>query len=215
MARINGLLVYENEIQIFLGGASVVQGNHAQTPRCSLPFLMGYPAPLLTLVIVIATTLVILLRLFHARSIQRRQQLLANLGLNDADKEITIAGFLHPYCNAGGGGERVLWAAIAYLQRTEPHVLSVIYTGDVDPKTQLPVKKEEILKRTKERFGITLVADTVHFIHLKRRWLIEDGTWKRFTLLGQGIGTALLAVEAMWNLIPDVFIGEEHQPLVM
>jgi alpha-1,2-mannosyltransferase len=176
---------------------------------------MGYLAPLSTLVVVVATTLVILLRLFNARSIQQRQQLLANLILNDANKEIIIAGFLHPYCNAGGGGERVLWAAIAYLQRTEPHVLSVIYTGDVDPKTQLPVKKDEILKRTKERFGITLAADTVHFVHLKRRWLIEDGTWKRFTLLGQGIGTAFLTVEAMWNLIPDIFIGEEVPSLVM
>ena len=25
-------------------------------------------------------------------------------------------GFFHPYCNAGGGGERVLWTAIRALQ---------------------------------------------------------------------------------------------------
>ena len=28
---------------------------------------------------------------------------------------ITV-GFFHPYCNAGGGGERVLWCAIRALQ---------------------------------------------------------------------------------------------------
>ena len=28
---------------------------------------------------------------------------------------ITVA-FFHPYCNAGGGGERVLWCAIRALQ---------------------------------------------------------------------------------------------------
>jgi len=32
--------------------------------------------------------------------------------------------------NAGGGGERVLWTAIAFLQRTEPDVINVVYSGD-------------------------------------------------------------------------------------
>jgi len=27
-----------------------------------------------------------------------------------------IIGFFHPYCNAGGGGERVLWMAVQALQ---------------------------------------------------------------------------------------------------
>lgn len=43
--------------------------------------------------------------------------------------------------NAGGGGERVLWAAIAYLQRTEPNVVSAVYTGDIG------VSKEEIIEK--------------------------------------------------------------------
>jgi len=29
----------------------------------------------------------------------------------------TVVGFFHPYCNAGGGGERVLWAAIQAVQK--------------------------------------------------------------------------------------------------
>lgn len=28
----------------------------------------------------------------------------------------TVVAFFHPYCNAGGGGERVLWAAIKAIQ---------------------------------------------------------------------------------------------------
>ena len=28
-----------------------------------------------------------------------------------------IVAFFHPYCNAGGGGERVLWVAIKALQQ--------------------------------------------------------------------------------------------------
>ena len=27
-----------------------------------------------------------------------------------------LVGFFHPYCNAGGGGERVLWIAVQALQ---------------------------------------------------------------------------------------------------
>lgn len=27
-----------------------------------------------------------------------------------------VVGFFHPYCNAGGGGERVLWCAIRAIQ---------------------------------------------------------------------------------------------------
>lgn len=28
----------------------------------------------------------------------------------------TVVGFFHPYCNSGGGGERVLWAAVSAIQ---------------------------------------------------------------------------------------------------
>lgn len=27
-----------------------------------------------------------------------------------------VVGIFHPYCNAGGGGERVLWAAVQAIQ---------------------------------------------------------------------------------------------------
>jgi len=34
----------------------------------------------------------------------------------DGQKPLLV-GFFHPYCNAGGGGERVLWIAVQALQR--------------------------------------------------------------------------------------------------
>lgn len=43
--------------------------------------------------------------------------------------------------NAGGGGERVLWAAIRATQQKWPNALCVVYTGDHD------VNKEQILER--------------------------------------------------------------------
>lgn len=52
-----------------------------------------------------------------------------------------VVGFFHPFCNAGGGGERVLWAAIRATQEKWPKVKIVVYTGDHD------VTKEKILER--------------------------------------------------------------------
>lgn len=43
-----------------------------------------------------------------------------------------IVGFFHPFCNAGGGGERVLWAAIRATQKRWPKAICVVYTGDHD-----------------------------------------------------------------------------------
>lgn len=122
--------------------------------------------------------------------------------------------------NAGGGGERVLWTAVALVQRTEPDVVSVIYSGDVD------ASKEEIIQKVKvcgpfsslflkahawycqARFDIELASDTLHFVFLRSRYLVEDFAWPRFTLLGQSIGSMYLAWEAMSKLVPDLYIGE-------
>lgn len=42
--------------------------------------------------------------------------------------------------NAGGGGERVLWTAIQWLQREDPDVVVLVYSGDYPTAS-----KEEIL----------------------------------------------------------------------
>jgi alpha-1,2-mannosyltransferase len=52
-----------------------------------------------------------------------------------------VVGFFHPFCNAGGGGERVLWAAIRATQQRWPEAVCVVYTGDHD------ADKEQIIKR--------------------------------------------------------------------
>ncbi|KAF5382430.1 hypothetical protein D9615_002779 [Tricholomella constricta] len=129
----------------------------------------------------------------------RRSLVLAGLGLPPS-VTTRLVGFFHPYCNAGGGGERVLWTAVAALQRTEPDVVSVIYSGDTD------AAQAEILAKVKARFDITLDPSTLHFVFLGSRWMVEESTWPRFTILGQSIGSMYLAWEAMSKLIPDLYI---------
>uniref|UniRef100_A0A8C8RJR5 ALG11 mannosyltransferase N-terminal domain-containing protein n=1 Tax=Pelusios castaneus TaxID=367368 RepID=A0A8C8RJR5_9SAUR len=47
--------------------------------------------------------------------LQQRKNQLASTG-KDGKHQLIVA-FFHPYCNAGGGGERVLWCAIRALQK--------------------------------------------------------------------------------------------------
>ncbi|KAL9937182.1 hypothetical protein V8E36_003591 [Tilletia maclaganii] len=130
--------------------------------------------------------------------------------LNQPREQITIVGFFHPFCNAGGGGERVLFQALAHHQAQDPNILCVVYTGDLnhddDGDDEDAVTKEDILARAHQRFGIALSPARVHFVPLTRRFLVEDGYWEHFTLLGQSLGAAVLGAEAMAQLTPDIFI---------
>lgn len=133
----------------------------------------------------------------------RRRKLLASIGIDEKVEASsrTLIGFFHPYCNAGGGGERVLYEAVQLHLSLDAQCVVVIYTGDLDSAS-----KTEILEKASSRFGITLDADRIIMVALTRRWMVQDSTWKRFTLLGQSYGSVWLALEALSSLIPDVYI---------
>ncbi|KAI9730969.1 MAG: asparagine-linked glycosylation protein [Claussenomyces sp. TS43310] len=118
-----------------------------------------------------------------------------------ADKEWEgIVGFFHPFCNAGGGGERVLWAAIRATQKRWPNAKCIVYTGDHD------VDKRQILTRVENRFNIHLHPPTITFLYLTSRHWVLASTWPHFTLLGQSLGSLVLAYDAFSLLAPDIFI---------
>ena len=109
-----------------------------------------------------------------------------------------VVGFFHPYCAAGGGGERVLWHSIRALQKRYSFVRCVVYTGDLD---HTPAA---ILNRVQERFELQL--KDVQFVFLRRRAWVEAKCWPRCTILGQSLGSMVLAMEAVLNFVPHVFI---------
>lgn len=59
-----------------------------------------------------------------------------------------IVGFFHPFCNAGGGGERVLWAAVRATQQRWPKAKCVIYTGDHDASKDAILARVEVRQAT-------------------------------------------------------------------
>ncbi|KAI5784750.1 hypothetical protein EDC01DRAFT_208730 [Geopyxis carbonaria] len=133
------------------------------------------------------------------RSSTKRELILRQLpgGLSATAR---IAGFFHPYCNAGGGGERVLWAAIQAVQETHPHIMCVVYTGDHD------ASKADILARVADRFSIPLDARRIVFLYLTTRSWVAASSWPRFTLAGQSLGSLVLAYDAFSLLVPDAFV---------
>ncbi|RYP69454.1 hypothetical protein DL771_006106 [Monosporascus sp. 5C6A] len=111
-----------------------------------------------------------------------------------------IIGFFHPFCNAGGGGERVLWAAIRATQRRWPKAKIVVYTGDHN------VSKEKMLDRVQNSFSINIHPSTVHFLYLSTRHWVLPSTWPHVTLLGQSLGSLVVGWEAFSLLVPDAFV---------
>ena len=105
--------------------------------------------------------------------------------------------FFHPYCNAGGGGERVLWCAIRALQNMDATADVFVYTGDA-------ATGEAILAKAESRFGFA-VPRSVTFVFLKHRWAVEAVTYPRLTMLGQSLGSLLLGAEALARLAPDAY----------
>ncbi|KAJ2852310.1 asparagine-linked glycosylation protein [Coemansia brasiliensis] len=108
------------------------------------------------------------------------------------------AGFFHPYPNAGGGGERVLWTMIKAIQDKYPFIISVIYSGD-------NINRDTLVRNVKAKFGLNINPDTVYIVDLKwRSWV--DHKYPRLTLVMQSIGSLMLAAEAIHQFVPDIFI---------
>ena len=111
-----------------------------------------------------------------------------------------VVGFFHPYCNAGGGGERVLWQSISALQKRYSFIKCVIYAG-----VETTLKEKQIIEKVQDQFAIPLYDD-IQFVYLKRRKWVEPRCWPRLTILGQTFGSIVLGFEALLKFSPDVFV---------
>lgn len=107
--------------------------------------------------------------------------------------------FFHPYCNAGGGGERVLWVAIKAVLARYPDSNIHIYTVETaEPQT--------IIDRAQNQFNVKVDKTKINFIRLSMRRAIEAKTYPYFTLLLQSLGSMILGLEAFMKLNPDIYI---------
>lgn len=117
----------------------------------------------------------------------------------------TIA-FFHLYCSSGGGGERVLWHSIEALLKEYPDYVIYIYSHKSTQDDTL-----SILTKVRDLFKIDLITECnfverINFIPLSYSFLIEAKRYPVLTLLFQNIGSILVAIEAAYRMVPEVYI---------
>lgn len=124
-------------------------------------------------------------------------------------REKRSVAFFHPNCLSRGGGEFVLWAALATLARDDPSRTYVIYTGTaVHPSTAV-----NTIERAVRDFGLAAddpelavrLAKCVRFVHVRACALVFR-PYRCATLLLQCAAGALAGLEALWRYTPEVFI---------
>lgn len=118
----------------------------------------------------------------------------------------TLFGFFHPYCNAFGGGEKVLWKAVETTLNHDLNNVVIIYTGDLN------ASPKQILDGVSLKFDYKLDVSRIIFIYLKKRWLVDSKTWPHFTLVGQALGSIILTIEAILKCPPDIWCDTMGYP---
>ena len=138
--------------------------------------------------------------------IDDKKQFLNKIRTSHISNKRVLFGFFHPYCNAFGGGEKVLWKAIETTLQKDLKNIVIVYTGDYN------VSGQQILTNVKNRFDYTFNEERIVFIHLKYRRLVDDKTWPRFTLIGQAFGSIILCLEAFFKCPPDIWCDTMGYP---
>nr|XP_037277247.1 GDP-Man:Man(3)GlcNAc(2)-PP-Dol alpha-1,2-mannosyltransferase-like [Rhipicephalus microplus] len=118
-------------------------------------------------------------------------------------------GFFHPYADACGGGEKVLWAAVRAVQEKYPSHHCIVYTGDHG------VSGDQIVEKAQKRFNVKLEKSTLHFVFLHSRSLVEARLYPVFTILGQSLGSMIVGLEAILSFVPTIFIDSTGYAFTM
>ena len=64
----------------------------------------------------------------------------------------------------------------------------------------------KILDRAANRFNVRLSAEDVSFVRIRGKWLVEAASYPMFTMVGQMVGSMIVALVALWVDAPDVFL---------
>ena len=88
---------------------------------------------------------------------------------------------------------------------TKDNMLSRVKVGG-GGKLGFRLTTQCLLFLLQDRFNIQLHSPTITFLYLEKRHWVLPSTWPHFTLLGQSIGSVILAWDGFSLLVPDIFI---------
>ena len=108
-------------------------------------------------------------------------------------------GFFHPFADAGGGGERVLWVAVAALQRVYPTLKIIIYCGSQD------VEPEQLCQKVLDQFALN-IRPTFQIVPLPSRNALLPNWYSRLTILRQAAASITVAMQGLRVIVPQIYI---------
>ena len=113
--------------------------------------------------------------------------------------------FYHPYADAGGGGEKVLWHAVRAIFESDPRAeITLYWPGGVDHEAIM-----RLAERVNRQFAIAFSEEELQRFHLSRIYCVswaEAHTYLRFTLLGQFLGSFFVGIACMFTFGPTHFV---------
>lgn len=113
--------------------------------------------------------------------------------------------FFHPFCDTGGGGERVLWTGVKAIQDRYPGKTCLIYIWN-------GANTLEILQKVAIQFGFKLDPKRIVFVKLRTWKLLEASRfwylirYPFLTLILSSLGSMITGWEAMIHFRPAVLV---------
>ena len=131
-------------------------------------------------------------------AVARLQRLLV-LGVRGGDR---VVAFFHPYCDSGGGGERVLWVAIEAVLREEggDGIVAIYNGGERDIDTVLRTVVRQF------RIDLTKFAGRIRLVNIASRTLLEARWYPVATMICQSLASIVVGLECLARLAPDLYV---------
>lgn len=107
--------------------------------------------------------------------------------------------FFHPFAECGGGGERVLWAAVDALARESGELELYVYCSGACSETELAA-------HANSRFNLDVSPESFTVVPICHRRLLVPALYPRLTMVCQALASVFVTIECLWCMIPDVWI---------
>ena len=122
--------------------------------------------------------------------------------------------FFHPFAECGGGGERVLWAAVDAIvnARTSDAKCEyakydiIIYCQDVSEAGK--TSEQVLAEHASSRFNLAVPPSSFRVVPIRYRNLLVPGNYPRLTMICQALASIVVTVECLvrGRFLPDVWV---------
>jgi alpha-1,2-mannosyltransferase len=108
---------------------------------------------------------------------------------------------------AGGGGERVLWAAVIALA-PDSETLAILYDGS----TCSGNVHDEASRIVNSQFGIPAIPANIEFVDIGEAAFLRPDRFPRFTLVLQALNSMAYALRCLLTIVPSTLIDTTGAP---